>query len=90
MKNFPDHFKKLEELKWEYCQDFPIPDGIEHTRPPFDRFIKLTNDFYENCYGADIVAVFKGKYIGSTDLEIYPKSEPHKAWTDGLGSFEKL
>ena len=90
MKNFPDHFKKLEELKWKYCQDFPIPDGIEHTRPPFDRFIKLTNDFYENCYGTDIVAVFKGEYIGSTDLAVYPKSEPHKAWTDGLGVLKKF
>tara|TARA_Y100000768_G_C23941421_1_gene665320 strand:+ start:28 stop:990 length:963 start_codon:yes stop_codon:yes gene_type:complete len=85
MINFPDHFKKLEKLKWKYCQDFPIPNGIEHTRPSFDRFVKLTNDFYENCYGADIVAVFKGQYIGATDLEVYPKSEPHKAWTDGLG-----
>ena len=85
MINFPDHFKKLEKLKWEYCQDFPIPKGIEHTRQPFDRFVKLTNDFYENCYGVDIVAVLKGQYIGSTDLEVYPKSEPHKAWTDGLG-----
>ena len=90
MTNFPDHFKKLEELEWEYCQDFPIPDGIEHTRLPFDRFIKLTNDFYENCYGADIVAVFKGRYIGSTDLEVFPKSEPHKAWTDGLGVLKEF
>ena len=85
MLNFPDHYKKLEELEWKYSQDFPIPDGIEHTRLPFDRFMKLVHDYYENCYGVDIVAVLNGKYIGSTDLEVYPKTEPHKAWTGGLG-----
>ena len=33
----------------------------------------------------EIVAVKDGRYIGSTDLEVYYKSEPHKAWTNGLG-----
>ena len=85
MIDFPDHYKKLEELEWTYSKDFPIPDGVEHTRPPFDHFMKLENDYYENCYGADIVAVLNGKYIGSTNVAVYPKTEPHKAWTGGLG-----
>jgi len=85
MLDFPDHYKKLEELEWAYSQDFPIPDGIEHTRPPFDQYMKIINDYYEHYYGVDIVAVMNGKYIGSTDLEVYPKTEPHKAWTGGLG-----
>ena len=42
-------------------------------------------DFETNYYGAEIVAVHKGNYIASTDLSIYPKSEPYKAWTGGLG-----
>ena len=90
MQNFPNHFQKLEELEWTYSQDFPIPDGIEHTRPPFDHYMKIINDYYENCYGVDIVAVIDGKYIGSTDLEIYPKTEPHKAWTGGLGVLKEF
>ena len=34
MLSFPNHYKKLEELIWSYNQDFPIPDGISHTRIP--------------------------------------------------------
>ena len=85
MLDWPDHYKKLEELGWTYSQDFPIPDGIEHTRPPFDRFMKEINNYYENCYGTEIVAVKDNEYIGSTNLEVYYKTEPHKAWTGGLG-----
>ena len=85
MLDWPDHYKKLEELGWTYSQDFPIPDGIEHTRPPFERYMKEINNYYESCYGVEIVAVLDGKYIGSTDLEVYNKTEPHKAWTGGLG-----
>tara|TARA_B100001142_G_scaffold260287_1_gene262638 strand:- start:1263 stop:2228 length:966 start_codon:yes stop_codon:yes gene_type:complete len=85
MTDWPDHYKKLEELGWTYSQDFPIPDGIEHTRSPFDLYIKHINDYYENYYGVEIVAVLNGEYIGSTDLEVYDKTEPHKAWTGGLG-----
>ena len=84
-EKFPDHYKKLEELTWTYAQDFPIPDGIKQTRAPFDQFMKDTLDFEENSYGVEIIAVLDGKYIGSTDLTIYPKAEPHKAWTEGLG-----
>ena len=90
MLDFPDHYKKLEELEWTYSQDFPIPDGVEHTRPPFDHYMKILNDYYENCYGADIVAVMNGTYVGSTDLEVYPKTEPHKAWTGGLGVLKEF
>ena len=90
MLDWPDHYKKLEELTWTYSQDFPIPDGIEHTRPPFERYMKEINNYYENCYGAEIVAVKNKEYIGSTDLEVYCKSEPHKAWTGGLGVLKEF
>jgi len=90
MLDWPDHYKKLEELTWTYSQDFPIPDGIEHTRPPFERYMKEINNYYENCYGAEIVAVKDGEYIGSTDLEVYYKTEPHRAWTGGLGVLKEF
>tara|TARA_Y100000996_G_scaffold413499_1_gene401876 strand:+ start:3899 stop:4870 length:972 start_codon:yes stop_codon:yes gene_type:complete len=90
MLDFPNHYKKLEELEWAYSQDFPIPDGIKHTRPPFDHYMKLLNDYYENNYGAHIIAAINGKYIGSTDLEVYAKTEPHKAWTGGLGVLKEF
>ena len=47
--------------------------------------MKMQIDFEKNCYGTEIVAIKNEKYIGSTDLEVYPKTEPHKAWTGGLG-----
>tara|TARA_A100001011_G_scaffold382532_1_gene452417 strand:- start:15282 stop:16244 length:963 start_codon:yes stop_codon:yes gene_type:complete len=90
MTEFPNHYKKLEELDWKYSQDFPIPDGIEHTRSPFEHYMKLINDYYENCYGVHIVAVMNKKYIGSTDLEVYHKAEPYKAWTEGLGVLKEF
>ena len=31
------------------------------------------------------MAVKDEQYIGSTDIEVYPKSEPYKGWTGGLG-----
>ena len=89
-KKFPNHYKKLEELTWIYAQDFPIPDGIKHTRDPFDQFMKYTLDFEENSYGTEIVAVKDGQYIGSTDLTVYPKAEPHKAWTGSLGVLKEF
>ena len=90
MLDWPDHYKKLEQLTWAYSQDFPIPDGVEHTRSPFERYMKEINNYYENCYGAEIVAVKDGEYIGSTDLEVYYKTEPHKAWTGGLGVLKEF
>ena len=85
MREWPDHYKKLEELIWTYSKDFPIPEGVEHTRMPFEQAMKMQIDFEKNCYGIEIVAVKNGEYIGSTDLEVYPKTEPYKAWTGGLG-----
>jgi RimJ/RimL family protein N-acetyltransferase len=85
MRTWPEHYKKLEELEWSYSQDFPIPEGVKHTRVPFEQFIKNQIDYEKNSYGIEIIAVKDGKYIGSTDLSIFPKSEPHKAWTEGLG-----
>ena len=90
MKKIPNHYKKLEELIWTYSKDFPIPDGIEHTRIPFEQAMKIQIDFEENCYGVEIVAVSNGEYIGSTDLCIFPKAEPHKAWTGGLGVLKEF
>ena len=85
IQKFPNHFKKLEELEWTYAQDFPIPKGIKHTRSPFDHFMKHWLDFYENSYGTEIVAIKDKQYIGSTDIEVFHKTEPHKGWTGGLG-----
>ena len=85
MKDWPNHYKKLEELTWTYHQDFPIPNGVKHTRTPFEQAMKIQKDFEQNYYGTEIVAVKDVRYIGSTDLEVYYKSEPHKAWTNGLG-----
>ena len=89
-QKFPDHFKKLEELEWMIEQDFPIPDGITHTRTPFKHWLKLCHDFYKNSYGVDIVAVYKKQYIASTDITVYPKSESHKGWTGGLGVLKEF
>tara|TARA_Y100001970_G_C14212019_1_gene847469 strand:+ start:1509 stop:2474 length:966 start_codon:yes stop_codon:yes gene_type:complete len=90
MCDWPNHYEKLEELEWNYSQDFPIPNGIKHTRVPFDQFMKHCLDFYKNSYGVDMVAVYKNQYIGSTDIEVYPKTEPHKAWTGGLGVLKEF
>ena len=83
-EKFPNHFKKLEELEWTIEQDIPIPDDIKHTRLPYDHWLKLCHDFYDNSYGIDIVAVYKKQYIASTDIGIN-QSEPHKGWTGSLG-----
>ncbi len=94
MKNnpdkFPNHYKKLEELIWTYSQDFPIPKGVKHTRMPFKQAMKLQVDFEENSYGTEIVATKNNRYIGSTDVEVYHKSEPNKGWTGGLGVLKKF
>ena len=81
---FPKHYEKLEELIWIYDQDMPIPEGIKHTRPSFEQFMKYSLNFEENTYGVEIIAVLNGRYIGSTDIKVY-HIEPHKGWTGGLG-----
>ncbi len=85
MKEFPNHFQKLEKLEWILDQDIPHPDGLKPTRMPFDQWKKVCLNIYNNYYGVDIIAVKDEQYIGSTDIEVYPKSEPHKGWTGGLG-----
>ena len=90
MQKFSDHYRKLEELIWTYSKDFPIPDGVEHTRMPFEQAMKIQIDFEENSYGTEIVAIKEDKYIGSTDIEVYPKTEPHKGWTGGLGVLKEF
>ncbi|MBS82512.1 MAG: hypothetical protein CMD65_00055 [Gammaproteobacteria bacterium] len=89
-EKFPNHYKKLEELIWTYHQDMPIPNGIRHTRMPFKQAMKLQLEFENNNYGTEIVAVKKNKYIGSTDISVYYKSEPHKGWTGGLGVLKEF
>ena len=90
MQEFPNHFQKLEKLEWVIDQDVPIPNGIKHTRTPFNHWKKQYIDFYNNCYGVHIVAVQDGEYIGSTDIEVFPKSEPHKGWTGTLGVLKQF
>ena len=90
MSDWPNHYKKLEELEWNYSQDYPIPEGIYNTRAPFEHWYRLCQDFYSNNYGIQIVAVKNNQYIGSTDIEINPKTEPKKAWTGGLGVIKKF
>ena len=90
MKNWPNHYKKLEELCWTYGQDIPMPRGVEREREPFNEFIKDQTDYEKNYYAAEIIAVKNNKYIGSTDLEYYPKSEPYKAWTGSLGVIKEF
>ena len=68
----------------------PIPKGIRHTRMPFKQAMKLQLEFENNNYGTEIVAVKKNKYIGSTDISVYYKSEPHKGWTGGLGVLKEF
>ena len=85
MKDFPSHYEKLEGLKWIYGKDFPMPEGITHTREPFEQFMKYQKLFEEKRYGIEIVAVDGDKYVGSTDIHVLPKSDPHKAWTGSLG-----
>ena len=90
MKKFPDHYRKLEELIWAYEKDIPHPEEIKITRTPFEQAMKMQIDFEENCYGVEIIAVKDGQYIGSTDIEVFPKSEPHKGWTGSLGVLKEF
>jgi len=85
MQGFPGHYEKVEKLKWEYGQDFPMPEGIKHTREPFKQFMKYQKLFEEKRYGIEIIAVDGDKYVGSTDIQVFPKSDPQKAWTGSLG-----
>jgi GNAT superfamily N-acetyltransferase len=90
MLNWTDYYKKLEALEWEIEKDIPIPDGIKHTRLPFKHWKKLCLDFYKNSYGVDLIAVFGDKYIGSTDIFVFNKSDPNKAWTGSLGVLKEF
>ena len=57
---------------------------------PYDQVMKQQINFEENYYGVEIVAVKNGKYIGSTDIEVFFKTEPHKGWTGGLGVLKEF
>ena len=90
MKNWSGHYQKLEQLCWAYGKDIPMPEGIAREREPFEEFIKNQENFEDNYYAAEIIAVKNDEYIGSTDLEYYPKTEPQKAWTGSLGVIKKF
>ena len=90
IKKFPNHFKKLEELEWITEQDIPVPDDISHTRMPFKHWLKLCHDFYKNSYGIHLIAIKNNKYLGATDIHVYPKSEPHKGWTGSIGVLKEF
>ena len=83
------HYQKLEKLEWVIDQDIPMPKGIKQTRDSFDRFLEKKLFFEEKCYGTEIIAVKKGAYIGFTNLRVFKRSEPHKAWTESLGVLKK-
>ena len=89
MLDFPNHYKKLEQLEWEYGQDLPRPEGIVPTRWPFKEFMKQIKVFYEYDYGVDLVAVKNQQYIGGTYLFIL-QGTPEKAWTGALGVLRKF
>ena len=89
MKNKSDHYRKLEKLEWTIDQDIPIPKGIKWTRDSFDRFLEKKQFFEQKCYGAEIIAVKDGKYIGMTSLTVFKRSEPNKAFTETLGVLKK-
>ena len=90
MKDWENHYIKLEELSWIYGKDVPMPKGIEREREPFKEFMKDQIDYEKNYYGVEIIAVKDNKYIGSTDLDVFYKSEPHKAWTGSLGVLKEF
>lgn len=90
MLHFTNHYQKLEELCWIYGQDIPMPEGIERERDPFNEFVKRQVNYEKNYYAVEIIAVKNNRYIASTDLEYYPKVEPHKAWTGSLGVIKKF
>ena len=52
--------------------------------------MKYCLDYYKNHYGVEIIAILNKKYIGSTNLYLYPKAEPNKAWTGGLGILKEF
>ena len=80
-----EHYKKIEELEWIYGQDFPMPKGIKNTRTPYKQWLKEQKIYEEKYYGVEIIALDGNNYIGSTDISVYSKSDPYKAWTGGLG-----
>ena len=85
LSNSPNHYKKLEELMWIIDQDIPMPEGLLPERDKFEEFLKHQKMFEDKYYGVEIVAVCNDQYIGATDIEVSPKSDPYKGWTGGLG-----
>ena len=89
IKHKGNHYQKLEKLEWSIDQDIPIPKGIKLTRDSFDRFLEKKFFFEQKCYGTEIIAIKKGQYVGFTNLMVFKRSEPYKAWTESLGVLKK-
>ena len=90
IKNRTDHYRKLEYLEWTIEQDIPIANGIKHTRVNFNRYLNEKIFFEKKCYGTEIIAIKNEQYIGTTNLSVFPRSDPFKAWTEGLGVLKEF
>ena len=83
--NSNNHYKKLEELRWDFFKDMPYPKGIIPTRPNYDLWIKEHQNFEKENYGIELILLSpEGEYIGCTKLS-KDQAEPDKCWTDNLG-----
>ncbi len=89
MQEFPDHYKKLEELVWNYIQDEPMMDGDSHVRKPYERWLKKRKVFEKKKYGVEMVAVKNCEYLGLTRVIVKYKSEPEKGYTESTGVLKK-
>ena len=78
---------KWEDAEVNYRMFLTLNPQSHLTPYVLNRLIGL--NFEKNYYGAEIVAVKDGEYIGSTDVEFYPKTEPYKGWTGSLGVLKK-
>ena len=67
----------------------PAEDAVAYAARIFQDQLSLFVNFEENAYGVEIIAVLNGRYIGSTDIKVYP-IEPHKGWTGGLGVLKEF
>ncbi|MBH49579.1 MAG: hypothetical protein CMG69_02360 [Candidatus Marinimicrobia bacterium] len=90
MQNFSNHYKKLEELVWNYIQDEPMPDGDFHVRKSYERWLEKRKEFEENSYGVEMVAVKKDEYIGSTRVKVNKMSEPNRGYTESTGVLKQF
>ncbi len=89
MQHFPNHYKKLEELIWNYIQDEPIMDGDSHIRKPYERWMQKRRVFEDKKYGVELVAVKNDEYVGLTRVIIKYDSDSKKGYTETTGVLQK-